>query len=76
MTVPFESVVLDLTVSPLNLTVNKFTPNINIDSASIFYNQTDNAVIAGRVYKFDGDFYDGSTVKNLNYHKNFSSHFL
>ena len=42
------------------LTVNKFTPNINIDSASIFYNQTDNAVIAGRVYKFDGDFYDGS----------------
>ena len=42
------------------LTVNKFTPNINIDSASIFYNQTDNGKIEGRIYKFDGDFYNGT----------------
>lgn len=43
-----------------SLTVSKFTPNIIINPVTIFYNQTDNGVLSGRVYMYDGSFYESS----------------
>ena len=41
------------------LTVNKFTPDITIDSTIIWYNQSNGGVLNGKVHTYNGDFYSG-----------------
>ena len=41
------------------LTVNKFTPDISIESTLIWYNQSNGGVLKGKVYTYNGDFYSG-----------------
>ena len=42
-----------------SLTVNKFTPDISIESTTVWFNQTNGGVLSGRVYTYSGDFYAG-----------------
>ena len=49
-----------------SLTVNKFTPDISIESTTIWYNQSNGGVLTGKVYTYNGDFYSGFIDLYLN----------